>query len=184
MHKPLRWVMNLKFRRTILIKQLGRVPLPLRKPLDSAAHLYLLRPLYDPSAEPLEDYEFNEKRNQYDASRILTRLMSVPKPKDVNYILYVTGEDLYAGNLNFVFGVALKSYGIALLSTYRLKQGAGLKLFEERIFKEAAHEIGHLMGLGHCIDPSCLMSFSNSLLEVDQKLPMLCKECIRAAGLG
>ncbi len=174
----------LKFRGTILIKQLGNVPLPLRKPLDSAAHLYLLRPVYETTVEPLENFEFNEKRKQYDASRILTRLMSVHKPEGVDYTLYVTGEDLYAEGLNFVFGVALKSYKVALLSTYRLRQGAGLKLYEERVFKEAAHEIGHLMGLSHCVDPTCLMSFSNSLLEVDQKLPILCKECMRTAGLA
>ncbi len=174
----------MKFKGTILIRQLGEVPLPIRRPLDSAAHLYLLRPVYDASAEPLEKFEYNEKRKQYDASRILTRLMKVSKPEGVDYTLYVTGEDLYAGELNFVFGVALKSYGIALLSTYRLKHDAGLKLFEERVFKEAAHEIGHLIGLGHCIDPTCLMSFSNSLLEVDQKLPILCKDCMKTAGLS
>lgn len=177
-------VMKLKFKGTILIRQLGDVPLPLRRPLDSAAHLYLLRPVYDTSVEPLEKFEYNEKRKQYDASRILTRLMNVSRPEGIDYTLYVTGEDLYAGGLNFVFGVALKSYRIALLSTYRLRQEAGLRLFEERVFKEAAHEIGHLLGLRHCIDPTCLMSFSNSLIEVDQKLPILCKDCMKMAGLS
>lgn len=170
----------MKYRKAIVFRQLGPNQMPI-KPLDLASFLYYLKPKYETSPEPLLDMEFDERRKQYDASRILTRLISIPKTSDL--IMYVMGEDIYAGNLNFVFGVALESYGVALLSTYHLKRNASWKLYEERTFKEAAHEIGHLLGLSHCLNHSCLMNFSNSIDEVDTKLPMLCKECMDKLGL-
>ncbi|MCP8315046.1 MAG: hypothetical protein H3Z53_11880, partial [archaeon] len=85
--------------------------------------------------------------------------------------------------LNFVFGLADMVKGIALLSTARLTDfelELGLKpsLINERVFKEAAHELGHLFGLTHCSELNCIMSFANSIYDVDRKLPMLCSDCM------
>ncbi len=53
------------------------------------------------------------------------------------------------------------------------------QLFKERALKEAIHELGHLLGLGHCPNPACVMFFSNSLGDTDRKGPGLCPECRR-----
>ena len=42
---------------------------------------------------------------------------------------------------------------------------------------EAVHEIGHLLGIGHCPEPTCVMHFSNSLYDTDRKSPMFCGQC-------
>jgi len=52
-------------------------------------------------------------------------------------------------------------------------------LFHQRAVKEAVHELGHTYGLGHCRNPHCVMSFSNSLLDVDRKERDFCFPCRR-----
>ena len=49
---------------------------------------------------------------------------------------------------------------------------------EKRIIKESVHEIGHLiLGIKHCINPKCVMNYSNCLKEVDKKNVLLCDIC-------
>ncbi len=50
-------------------------------------------------------------------------------------------------------------------------------LFFTRAAKEAVHELGHTYGLGHCGDRRCLMAFSNSLADTDDKGQEFCGRC-------
>ena len=50
-------------------------------------------------------------------------------------------------------------------------------LFHQRVLKEAAHELGHTYGLGHCPDNKCVMHFSNSLRDTDIKGTEFCPRC-------
>lgn len=90
-------------------------------------------------------------------------------------VLAITDVDLYMLGLNFVFGMA--EGRAAVVSAHRLRPGADAALLEQRLFKEASHEIGHTFGLGHCRDPHCVMSFSNSLHEADRKSSRFCDAC-------
>jgi DNA polymerase-4 len=92
----------------------------------------------------------------------------------------VTEHDLYAGGLNFVFGLAECPGRAALISLYRLGQEAGEALFRERALKEALHELGHSLSLGHCPDSCCVMHFSNCLADTDRKGSEPCARCTRA----
>jgi len=74
--------------------------------------------------------------------------------------------------LNFVFGVAEGDY--ALVFTARLLG----ELLVTRILKEVIHEVGHTLGLGHCENPSCVMHFSNTLMDTDRKGPGFCPRCM------
>ena len=86
--------------------------------------------------------------------------------------------DLYEHGLNFVFGEATLGGREAVVSIARLYHDDPER-FLSRILKEVNHELGHAFGLRHCPDPSCVMSFSNSVLDVDRKGIQPCPVCRR-----
>jgi len=130
---------------------------------------------------PLPDDAFDPRRRQYHSSRILSCIRAWYQPAHGDRVLGITEADLYVPSLNFVFGEACRD-GSAIISLLRLRpefygepQNGGL--FLERASKEAVHEIGHTLGLGHCTDPGCVMFFSNSIMDTDRKNFTFCKAC-------
>jgi archaemetzincin len=134
-------------------------------------------------AEPLPREAYDGKRRQYLSLPVLGLLTSTRGgDKEERKILGLMDEDVYTPGLNFIFGQADTANGVALISLARLRQGFyGLppnqELFLERALKEAVHEIGHLLGRGHCSDPHCVMYFSNSLADTDRKGHDFCPAC-------
>lgn len=82
--------------------------------------------------------------------------------------LWLIAEDAYVPGLDFVFGLARAGQG-AMLSTARLPN-------ERMLTKEAVHEVGHFLGLGHCGN-ACVMRLSGSLREALEKPTTLCRAC-------
>lgn len=109
-------------------------------------------------------------------------MMNFVKKPDVNIVLALTTLDLYVPYLNFVFGEAHCPGKVALISLFRLNpefygQSADKQLFYERAVKEAVHEVGHTLGLGHCHHSLCVMFFSNSIMDTDLKRVEFCEKC-------
>ena len=129
---------------------------------------------------PLPDEAYSPLRRQYHSSRVLALIKAYPRMVDSDRILGVTEADLYVPGLNFVFGEALRPKGPAVISLSRLRpefygEPPNEKLYLERASKEAVHEVGHTLNLGHCRDPRCVMFFSNSILDTDRKGLGFCK---------
>jgi len=135
--------------------------------------------------DKLPESAHNKFRNQYRSNEVLDFL-------EKNYegrILGITSEDLYTEGLNFIFGQAKMRGRVALISISRLnptffRQPKDNELLERRTIKEAIHEVGHMaFGLGHCNNRECVMSFSNTIGDVDRKTKYLCDMCKMQIGI-
>ena len=122
---------------------------------------------------PVPQQAFHSRRQQYRADDFLKVARNEPGDR----VLVVTNYDLYTDNLNFVFGLADSPGKFAVISFFRLRMGADEETFRHRAVKEAIHELGHTMGLPHCAKPRCVMRFSNSLGETDDKGTDWCEGC-------
>lgn len=133
---------------------------------------------------PIKCFNFN--RVQYHSTCILSWLHEVLVSKVGKYYFIGIGYiDAYVEHLNFVFGEAAPGIRVAAVYTKRLlPQFYGYEpnynLYYERVAKEIVHEFGHLLNLSHCIDRKCVMSFSNSVNEVDLKSRFFCSKCSRS----
>jgi archaemetzincin len=131
----------------------------------------------------------NEQRNQLNSDKLLrwlaaTTIANNTKSYDPTktIILGICNFDAYSSGLNFVFGQASLTGGVAAIYLPRLRQefyglGADKSIFIERVLKEATHEVGHTFGLNHCPKRSCVMHFSNSLADTDRKAKDFCNIC-------
>jgi archaemetzincin len=118
---------------------------------------------------------FDPARGQWRAEAMLERCV-VPYASPDSYAVGLTSKDLYVPSLNFVFGLAVRERGAAIVSSRRLEE-EDHDIVVARIAKEAIHEVGHLEGMAHCKDEKCVMWFSNTLGETDRKKAEFCSEC-------
>jgi archaemetzincin len=141
-----------------------------------------------PQLEDSSRASFNEQRNQLNSDKLLrwlaTTIMNNTKSYDPTntIILSICNFDAYSSGLNFVFGQASLTGGVAAIYLPRLRQefyglGADTSIFIERVLKESTHEVGHTFGLAHCPKQSCVMHFSNSIVDTDRKAKDFCNAC-------
>jgi archaemetzincin len=137
--------------------------------------------VHDPAGLPASSYD--PERRQYSSEQILKSLARFKSSlTQVERVLGIVAVDLFAADLNLVFGEADPKEGVAVISPDRFRpEFYGLApdktLFQDRMLKEAVHELGHTYGLGHCPNPACVMHFSNSLQDTDNKAASFCPAC-------
>ena len=135
---------------------------------------------YPPAEVPEE--AFVPERDQYLSSRILSDLRYSVDAGNKDRVLWIADVDLFVKELNFIFGEAEIAGKFAIISLTRLRPSyygkpEDEKILLSRMVKEAVHELGHVYGLGHCSNKRCVMSFSNSLWDTDQKSSDFCSNC-------
>ncbi len=121
---------------------------------------------------------WNSTRRQCDSTRLLVEL----KTRYDGEVMGAAACDLFIPVLTFVFGEAEMPGRAALFSIHRLREEfyglpGDAELLENRALRELRHEMGHLHGLPHCSDWSCVMSSSHSIERVDNKKEGYCPEC-------
>ena len=131
-------------------------------------------------------YLYDRRRKQWISDKILDWLLQNNNPDYNTKLLAICDFDAYSDELNFVFGEAHFGGRVAAVYLPRLREefyvrkSETSKLFEQRVIKEAVHELGHVFGLTHCENSKCVMYFSNSLQDTDFKDHKFCERCNKA----
>ena len=131
---------------------------------------------------------FDRVNKKYRAPKILDMITKKANAEGLFRILGILDKDIYSKDFNFNFGVANIDSSAALISISRLRESFYVESSDlyrklespeklnERILKEAKHELGHTFGLKHC-DNICVMHKSNSLADADKKPVEFCESC-------
>lgn len=128
---------------------------------------------------------FSPGHAQFNAGAILQQELEPRLPPDAAAYLGVTMDDLWAGDLAFVFGLGSWHERVGVYSLGRYfghKRGAKLSPFERkralrRSMQVLGHEAGHLLGLWHCTLYKCSMNGANSLGDADGTPLEFCPLC-------
>ena len=124
---------------------------------------------------------YDPSRRQYNGTTLLKKI-DHEFATDSSKTLGLFNIDLFIPILTYIFGQAFLNGRMGIASIYRLSnERYGIKtddrILLERFRKEAIHELGHMFGLIHCIDPVCVMRSSTYVEDIDQKSHMLCPKC-------
>jgi len=122
---------------------------------------------------------YDRQRAQVDAACLIEQ---VPDPEPGWLALGLTGMDLFMPALTYVFGISHLGGRRGIVSWFRLRpeeQGPDAPaLFVRRITTEVVHELGHSLGLVHCVVQDCAMHRSLWAESVDLKRPEYCPACL------
>lgn len=168
----------------IRIVPFGNIPVDILKEVaEELRYTFNMVPEFESQVGLPREF-YNDLRHQFLAPQILKFISKNFKGR----ILGITDEDMYAEDLNYVFGQAELRGNAAVISLARLKEEFHHKpksdsLLLKRAVKEAVHEVGHLLGLKHCENTGCVMNFSNNVIEVDRKGKELCDMCKLQLGI-
>ena len=180
-------------RRVIYLQPLGKFNKDQQRLVDLTAEylrIHFDRPVkllktLPPSAVPKSA---RRTHPSWGMEQILTKYVmdSILRPKlpdDAAAMIALTSSDLWPGDgWNFVFGQAYLRHRVGVWSIYRNGDPSGgpaaFRLALERTIKTAAHEIGHMFTMQHCIVYECLMNGANNRAESDSQPLALCPDCV------
>ena len=113
-------------------------------------------------------------RGQFDATMIIKKLAGIDE--GAPFKLGIISHDLCSPILSFVYGESQLGGKAALISLHRLFD-EDPETYYQRAAKISLHEVGHLLGLGHCWENFCIMHFSSNIEALDSLSISFCPAC-------
>jgi len=174
----------------IYLQPLGTFPTAASRLIEEAGefiHRFYGLPTVVRQPEPLRAVPAYARRvhptwgdRQLLTSYLLEEVLLPRRPPDAVAMLGLTAEDLWPGEgWNFVFGQASLREGVGVWSLYRYGDPETEPgRVRKRLLKTAVHELGHMLGMLHCIAYECGMNGSNSLAEMDRRPLAFCPVCV------
>jgi archaemetzincin len=133
-----------------------------------------------PQVKPTDDI-MAASRMRYEAGKILQKYNSK------EFLLILTTEDIACRTEKSsewgIFGLGYMPGTTCVVSTFRLRRTNGYlvssTVLMERLDKICLHEIGHNLGLDHCMnDPRCMMNTADGTIrQVDREKIWFCDKC-------
>lgn len=143
-----------------------------------------------------ESFINNTKGKRYDAGKIIEWLSASAKDSILS-VVGLTSEDIYTTKLDKegrikkpestyavwgIFGLGYRPGKSCIIADHRLLTGDEQKS-DHRLRTVTIHEIGHNLGLQHCVNKGCIMSDANEkITTVDQSGNDYCRSCNQQAG--
>jgi archaemetzincin len=173
-------------RDTIYVQPLGALSPHARRVVAHTSRfleLFFCAPVVQLRALPLTGLPRGAERGQGETRQVLTRyivgaLLKPRRPPDALAYIALTTTDLWPGkDWNFVYGEAWEAEGLGVWSMHRngpRHTPEARRQFLRRTVSTAAHEVGHLLGVAHCVAYECLMNGINHREEADAAPLRLC----------
>jgi archaemetzincin len=131
--------------------------------------------------EPMPEEAYYAPRKRYRAALLLDHLERQEAPLYV-HVLGLTAQDISEtkGAVHDwgIFGLAYLNRRPCVVSTFRLRKNASPSLLRLRLLKVVRHEVGHTLGLEHCVTSGCVMlDAAGSIRPVDASDGAFCAAC-------
>lgn len=169
-------------RATVTLLTLGTFPRALADAVERGLRAELQVDVQRMNDVQLPRTAYYAPRRRYRADRLLDHLHTLV-PNAHTRVIGMTEVDISTTKGRVfdwgVFGLGDLDGSACVISTHRLRRGArDAAHVEFRVVTTAVHEIGHTLGLEHCVEPRCVMrDAEGSIATVDTSTGHLGPEC-------
>jgi archaemetzincin len=169
--------------KTIYIQPLGNVNLLYLETAKKSVESFYGYKCIVKEKKPLTVDLLAGSKTRYEASFILNKFTSKEN------VLVLTEKDIACVKGTSpewgVLGLGRRPGTVCVVSTYRMKKNVSNFKVLERLEKVVLHEIGHNLGLDHCLnDIHCMMNDAKGTIsQIDKEKVYLCKKCKNQIGM-
>jgi archaemetzincin len=137
------------------------------------------------STQPLTKDILASSGTRYEASKIITKFNSDKNTlllTDVDIAIFDKEKNIKEYG---IIGLGFRPGKTCVVSTFRIRRHVSEKKMLDRLQKVSIHEVGHNLGLDHCVhDRKCLMNdVKGTVKQIDMEKIWLCDKCSKQIGM-